>query len=316
MILRQALARRKSPAFARNLTISKSPISWQQDERPQQTIASAVERSGVGLHSGVSATVRLIPARAGEGRYFVKAGDEVKIPASIDHVEESVLCTTLRRGSAKVSTVEHLMSALEGSGIDNVPILDGSSREWVEAIEEAGICSAKDDSGDEISRFSAVVHEPLYVWKNDSFVAAFPHPKTRVTCGIDFSQVSAIGCQWFSCFPTIQHTYSQEIAPSRTFCIFEEVDGLRNAGLIQGGSVDNAIVCSISSGWINPPLRFPDEPCRHKILDLVGDLSLLAENGNQGLPVAHLVAYKAGHALHARFASMLRDIMVKLKGEV
>ncbi|GMP59338.1 hypothetical protein CsSME_00022651 [Camellia sinensis var. sinensis] len=107
------------------------------------------------------------------------------------------------------------------------------------------------------------------------------------------SLVPAIGCQWFSSNLIGSTFYAKQIAPSRTFCIYEEVERLRNAGLIKGGSEENAIVCSASKGWLNPPLRFQDEPCRHKVLDLIGDLSLFARCGSQGLPMAHIVSYKA-----------------------
>uniref|UniRef100_A0A1D1XG26 UDP-3-O-acyl-N-acetylglucosamine deacetylase n=2 Tax=Anthurium amnicola TaxID=1678845 RepID=A0A1D1XG26_9ARAE len=263
---------------------------------------------------------------AGEGRYFSPGPGRPRIPATVDHVVESPLCTTLRRGAARVLTVEHLLSALEASGVDNarleidggdeVPILDGSAREWVEAIEEAGLCAAKDHNGNEIAKLATLIHEPMYVWRDDSFVAAFPQRKTKITYGISFPQVPAIGCRWFSCFPMDDLVYAEEIGPSRTFCIYEEIESLRNAGLIRGGSIENAIVCSGTTGWQNPPLRFHDEPCRHKILDLIGDISLLSENGNQGLPIGHLIAYKAGHALHAKFARHLKDLMMKLEPEM
>lgn len=122
-------------------------------------------------------------------------------------------------------------------------------------------------------------------------------------CRIEVSggdEVPAIECQWVSTFLD-DNIYSSKIAPARTFCIFEEVEKMRAAGLIKGGSLENAMVCSISGGWLNPPLRFEDEPCRHKILDLIGDFSLFAQNGNQGFPIAHIIAYKAGHALHTDF---------------
>ncbi|KAK3222132.1 hypothetical protein Dsin_009157 [Dipteronia sinensis] len=100
-------------------------------------------------------------------------------------------------------------------------------------------------------------------------------------------------------------SYEIHIASSRTFGIYEEVESMRNLGLIKGGSLENAIVCSASEGWLNPPLRFHDEPCRHKVLDLVGDLSLFACSGSQGVPVAHIVAFKGSHALHADFVRCL-----------
>lgn len=168
------------------------------------------------------------------------------------------------------------------------------------AIRGAGQCAAKDSSGQKLEKLAPEIHEPVYLQKSDCFIAALPSSRIRITYGIDFPKVPGIGCQRFATVLDA-NVYSSKIAPARTFCIFEEVEKLRSAGLIRGGSLENATVCSISGGWLNPPLRFEDEPCRHKILDLIGDFSLLAQNGNQGFPLAHVVAYKAGHALHTDF---------------
>jgi len=179
-------------------------------------------------------------------------------------------------------------------------LLDGSAQEWVEAIQSAGLCAAQDTSGRNLEKLAPQINEPVYLQRDDCFIAAFPSSQIRISYGIDFPKVPAIECQWFSTYldPNI---YSSKIAPARTFCIFEEIEKMRGAGLIKGGSLENAMVCSMSGGWLNPPVRFEDEPCRHKILDLIGDFSLLAQNGNQGFPIAHIVAYKAGHALHTHF---------------
>ncbi|KAK1314739.1 putative UDP-3-O-[3-hydroxymyristoyl] N-acetylglucosamine deacetylase 1 [Acorus calamus] len=253
---------------------------------------------------------------AGEGRYFVTRDGE--IPASIEFVEESALCTTVSRDGATVRTVEHLLSALEATGVDNcrihidggdeVPLLDGSARQWVEAIEQVGLCVAKDGNGNTMDKLAPVLHKPVHVWKGDAFIAASPSSRVRVTYEIDFPKVPAIGCQRFSCSPMDENVYAKEISPSRTFCIFEEVGKLFKAGIIQGGSAADASVCSASLGWLNPPLHFADEPCRHKVLDLIGDLSLFAQNGHQGLPIAHIHAHKAGHALHGEFVHCLSEL--------
>ncbi|KAH9622719.1 hypothetical protein KSS87_007860, partial [Heliosperma pusillum] len=220
---------------------------------------------------------------------------------------ESPLCTQLSKDGFTIRTVEHLLSALEASGVDNcrihvdtdnrndcefeVPILDGSAREWVEAIDEAGLDDALDENGKSSKKMAPFLDGPVCVKRNDSFLAAFPSPKLLITYGINFSEVPSIGCQWFSCTPD-KSFYGTDIASSRTFCVYEEVERMREMGLIKGGSMENAIVCSASEGWLNPPLRFDDEPCRHKVLDLIGDLSLFAKSGSQGVPVAHIVAYK------------------------
>nr|AAN52736.1 Hypothetical protein [Oryza sativa Japonica Group] len=286
-------------------SVSRAAFSWKPTGLPQQTLAAAVSRSGVGLHSGAKTTATLLPARAGEGRYFVVEGEETRVAAEVANAEaHSPLCTALRRGGARVRTVEHLLSAMEALGVDNcrveIPLLDGSAQEWVMAIRGAGQCAAKDSSGQKLEKLAPEIHEPVYLQKSDCFIAALPSSRIRITYGIDFPKVPGIGCQRFATVLDA-NVYSSKIAPARTFCIFEEVEKLRSAGLIRGGSLENATVCSISGGWLNPPLRFEDEPCRHKILDLIGDFSLLAQNGNQGFPLAHVVAYKAGHALHTDF---------------
>jgi UDP-3-O-[3-hydroxymyristoyl] N-acetylglucosamine deacetylase len=135
------------------------------------------------------------------------------------------------------------------------------------------------------------------VYQGDAFVAALPAPTTRFTYGIDFD-LPAIGNQWHSWTPG-QESFADAIAPARTFGLAHQIDQLRQAGLIKGGSLENALVCG-DQGWLNPPLRFSNEPVRHKLLDLVGDLSLL---GN--FPVAHFLAYKASHNLHIQLAKEL-----------
>lgn len=263
--------------------------------------------------------MKLWPELAGKGRYFDFRSN--LIPASVDFAEESPLCTTLHKDGFRIRTVEHLLSALEAAGVDNcriemqnsdpkvceveVPIFDGSASEWVKAIEQVGLKVATDQCGNSCEKMAPYVNEPVHAWRKDSFVAAFPSQKVHITYGIDFPQVHAIGCQWFSSAPLDNYFYSEQIASSRTFCVYEQVEQMRNSGLIKGGSLDNAIVCSASKGWLNPPLHFPDEPCRHKVLDLIGDLSLFAQFGSQGLPVAHIVAYKGGHALHTDMVRQL-----------
>ncbi|KAL7149544.1 hypothetical protein ABFS83_05G048300 [Erythranthe nasuta] len=297
-----------------------SVISWKTTGKLQQTVANCIERTGPGLHSGVTSTVKILPAAGRVGRYFIFRSNV--IPASIDNaVKESPLCTTLSKGGYSVRTVEHLLSALEAFGVDNcrieiqssgdcdssveVPIFDGSAREWAEAIGQAGLKVAVDSVGQSCEKLAPHLDEPVHVLKNDSFVAAFPYSSVNITYGIDYPQAPAIGRQWFSSTLLDESFYLEAIASSRTFCIYEEVEHLRSLGLIKGGSTDTAIVCSTSKGWLNPPLRYDDEPCRHKVLDLIGDFSLLAQEGNQGLLVAHIVAYKGGHSLHTEFVRRL-----------
>ncbi len=277
----------------------------------QHTLAAEISQSGVGLHSGASTHIRLLPAAVGQGRYFVRVDlpNIPTIPARVEAVSQTVLSTQLGKGEACVRTVEHLLAALAGMGVDNarieidgpeVPLLDGSAQVWVDAIAQVGLVSQS------MPRVVPQLVEPIWVYQDDAFAAALPAPETRFTYGIDFD-LPAIGNQWHSWSQVVgedskpSSTFREEIAPARTFGLAHQIDQLRQQGLIKGGSLDNALVCG-SQGWLNPPLRFANEPVRHKILDLVGDLSLLGS-----FPNAHFFAYKASHSLHVQLAQRILD---------
>jgi len=280
--------------------------------KAQQTLASAVERSGIGLHSGESVRLRLLPAEAGAGRYFVRVDlpEAHQIPARLEAVRQTRLSTELCVGRAAVRTVEHLLAALAALGIDNarieidgseVPLLDGSAQGWVEAIQEAGTQAQAQQ------RPVRTLTQPICLQAGDAFVTALPAAELRFTYGIDF-ELMAIGNQWQSWSPaelslaaTGAESFAAAIAPARTFGLMYQIEALRQQGLIRGGSLENALVCD-QSGWLNPPLRFSNEPVRHKLLDLVGDLSLL---GN--FPLAHFLAYKASHELHVQLARQIEQ---------
>jgi UDP-3-O-[3-hydroxymyristoyl] N-acetylglucosamine deacetylase len=273
----------------------------------QQTIARPFTLSGIGLHSGEQVTVTVSPAPINAGRFFIY-GDQ-KIPADTSVVKASQLSTELRLNNIGVRTVEHLLSALFGMGVHNaciqldrseLPILDGSALPWVEKIIEVGIETQLE--GDRL----IPLLEAVTVSNGDSFVTAVPADSLRFTYGIEYP-TKAIAEQWFSWAPEIDNfsqKFAAEIAPARTFTLAAFIDQARSAGLIKGGSLDNALVCD-QERWINPPLRFENEPCRHKLLDLIGDLSLLG-----CLPKAHILAYKASHKLHAEFAIALASKQV------
>lgn len=273
----------------------------------RSSLKKAFELSGVGLHLGQQTTVRVMPANPGAGRYFVRVDlpGMPQIPAHIDALGQTTLSTELQAGEAKVRTVEHLLAALISCGIDDarieidqpeVPLLDGSAVDWCQAIAQVGTIA--DDSPPYSG--SITPSEPIWIREQDSFIAALPASETRLTYGIDFPY-QAIGNQWHS-WQADSESFTQEIAPARTFGFAEQIEQLRQAGLIQGGNLSNALVCS-DQGWLNPPLRFTNEPARHKLLDLVGDLSLLGQ-----LPTAHIIAYKASHKLHTQLAIKLAAI--------
>ncbi|MGB3403832.1 MAG: UDP-3-O-acyl-N-acetylglucosamine deacetylase [Microcoleaceae cyanobacterium] len=270
----------------------------------QQTLTQPITKSGIGLHSGKTTTVKLLPANSGEGRYFIRQDlpNSPPIPAN----DKSILSTTLStelghpQTNNTIRTVEHLLAALTAAGVDNVrieidgpeiPLLDGSAKPWIDAITVAGLISTTPPET------LQHIETEIIVRHQDSFVAAIPSSELRFTYGIDFA-VAAIGRQWYSWSPQ-QESFAEHIAPARTFTLEHQIKQLQQAGLIKGGSLDNALVCG-DNGWLNPPLRFANEPVRHKIIDLVGDLSLLGQ-----IPIAHYFAYKAGHHLHTQLVKQI-----------
>jgi UDP-3-O-[3-hydroxymyristoyl] N-acetylglucosamine deacetylase len=271
------------------------------------TLKSDFELSGIGLHGGDRTRVRVLPAAVGEGRYFVRTdlpGAPV-IPAKIEAVCQTALSTELvGAAGSKIRTVEHLLAALAGMGADNarievdgpeVPLLDGSALLWVESIARVSLVPQTPLH----PAPNPAVENPVWVRRGDAFAAALPSEELRFSYGIDFAE-PAIGNQWYSWSPEVE-SFASAIAPARTFGLARQIDQLRQAGLIKGGTLDNALVCD-RSGWLNPPLRFDNEPVRHKILDLAGDLSLLGT-----WPRAHYLAYKASHNLHVELAKALNS---------
>jgi UDP-3-O-[3-hydroxymyristoyl] N-acetylglucosamine deacetylase len=265
----------------------------------RQTLASAVTIDGVGLHSGRPVRMRLVPAPAGTGIVFVRedAGG-VEIPATLDHAGPSFYATVIREGEQTVSTIEHLMAALYALLVDDlrveldgpeVPILDGSSKPFVDLILRTGRVEL------DARRDYMTLVRPIAVTLEDKRIAAYPCREYRVTYAIEFDH-PVLGYQEPSASLWGEAAFAQKLAPARTFTFESEVEALRRNGLALGGSLDNAVVLG-EQGALNPDLRFPDEFVRHKMLDLTGDLSLL------GHPLrAHIVAYRAGHDLHARLA--------------
>ncbi|MEH2090153.1 UDP-3-O-acyl-N-acetylglucosamine deacetylase [Nostoc sp.] len=283
----------------------------------QHTLAAQITQIGVGLHSGVNTQVRILPAEAGSGRYFVRVDlpDLPIIPAQVAAVSHTVLSTQLGKGEVYVRTVEHLLAALSSMGVDNarieidgseVPLLDGSASVWTANIAQVGLVSQPVNN-----QVPLAITEPIWVYQGDAFVCALPAPETRFSYGIDFD-LPAIGNQWHSWLLTAElenasASFATEIAPARTFGLLHQIEHLQKTGLIKGGSLDNALVCG-PEGWLNPPLRFANEPVRHKILDLVGDLSLLGT-----FPRAHFLAYKASHNLHIQLAQKILDFGLRLR---
>ena len=269
----------------------------------EQTIASPLEFTGIGLHSGAPVTMKLLPAPAGSGIVFRRTDlDNFEIPAIGRNVAKVSYATSLMRQGVLISTTEHLLSALIGMGIDNIiveldnlelPILDGSALPYVEAFFEVGIRAQRR------RRESIRVLQPVEVREGNKFIGVYPGSGYRIQYTIDFP--APIGQQKAS-IDLAAETYGTFIAPARTFGYKADEKKLRDMGLIRGASSENAIVLT-TGGPENGPLRFGDEYVRHKVLDLIGDLALAGRRIE-----GHVVAERAGHAMHtALVARLLKD---------
>jgi len=268
----------------------------------QTTLAAPVEAKGIGLHTAVPVHVRLLPAPPDTGYVFQRADlGGFEIPATVESVAHCSYATTLMRTGVMLSTVEHLLSALRGCGVDNayvevdnleVPIMDGSSEAFAEMIESAGLVEQP------LARRALLVREKVAAtWGNRS-ITIEPADSYEIDCLIDFPH-PLIGVQHRT-IKLDNGSFARDIASARTFGFIEEVEALRRANLIRGGSLDNAIVLT-QHGMLNETgLRFPDEFVRHKILDIIGDLALL------GMTILGRVkAERSGHLLHAAMMSSL-----------
>jgi UDP-3-O-[3-hydroxymyristoyl] N-acetylglucosamine deacetylase len=262
----------------------------------QRTLKDSIRTSGIGLHSGEKVYMTLRPAPVNSGIVFRRLDlpEPVDVPADALGVTETTLGTTLERNSARVGTVEHLMSALAGLGIDNayvdltaaeVPIMDGSAAPFAYLIRTAGI------RVQDAPKSFVVIRKPVTVVDGEKEATLQPARCFKVSCTIDFKH-PLISDQTFE-LDFSDRSFSREIARARTFGFLRDVEMLKRMGLAKGGSLDNAIVVDEFS-ILNPDgLRFPDEFVRHKILDAIGDVALF------GHPViGHLKVHKSGHALN------------------
>ena len=269
----------------------------------QHTIGKKATLAGISLHTGENVVLSIHPAPAGFGRKFKRLDlpDEPTIDARIENVKTVERSTTIAEGNVKVHTVEHVLSALAGLGVDNVliemdanepPIGDGSAQLYIDLIKEAGIVAQA------APRAVFEVNETVHLeTKTGSILIIVPDDKFRISC----TQVGPDGR--FTQFFTTEVTpeiYEQEIASARTFVFYEDVKPLMDKGLIKGGSLDNALVVRGESVMGKEPLRFTNEFARHKVLDIIGDLALLG-HGIKG----HVIAVKPGHGPNTELARTL-----------
>ena len=267
----------------------------------QHTLGAAVDFSGVGLHSGAPAHVRVEPQPAGSGLSFSLSDGDVVFPAHAEYVVDTQRATVLGIGDITVSTVEHLLSALFAVGIDNaridvtgpeIPILDGSSATFAAAFTRAGI------HRQDAPRAVFTLERPYVFTEGDAMLVVAPADAFRLRFAVEFAP--PIGAQYFDT-SLEPGAYAREIAPARTFGYLHEVEALRAAGLARGGSLDNALVFA-PDGPLTP-LRWPNEVVRHKVLDLIGDFALLG-----AWPQCDILTVKSGHRLHARATAQLRNV--------
>jgi len=265
----------------------------------QQTLAKPASFSGIGLHSGNKVEMTLLPAPPNSGITFrrVDLDSRAEIPAQVGNVAETDRSTTISKGNTKVQTVEHVLAALYGFGITNAvvelnasepPVADGSARQFCKMIHASGI-EAQAERVEPIT-----VTDPIEYTHNGTVISAFPHDGFKVTC--TSSDKGGRFTQFFSVELTPE-SWESEIAQARTFCFYEEIEYLIKNGLIRGGSLENAIVIRDDAVLTTEPMRYREEFVRHKILDIIGDLSLV------GSPVhGHVVAVKPGHAANCGLA--------------
>jgi UDP-3-O-[3-hydroxymyristoyl] N-acetylglucosamine deacetylase len=270
--------------------------------RFETTVQRPAEAKGVGLHSGVPVRIRITPAPVSTGIVFQRTDlDNFQIPASWRHVARVSYATSLMRQGVLISTTEHLLSVLYSMGIDNaiieidnleVPILDGSGLPFVQLIQEAGIRQYRR------KRRYLRIRRPISVEDKGKRISILPAESFRLTCDTDYP--APVGRQSLELEVTPER-YASQLAFARTFGWEQDLNQMRNMGLIRGASLENA-VCFTQAGVLNPEgLRAADECCRHKALDLIGDLALL------GRPLlGHVIAERAGHAMHA---ALVKSIM-------
>jgi UDP-3-O-[3-hydroxymyristoyl] N-acetylglucosamine deacetylase len=269
----------------------------------EQTVRAPVECKGIGLHSGEPVTLRILPAPAGTGIVFRRVDlDGFEIEAVGRNVARVSYATSLQKKGVLISTTEHLLSAFIGIGLDNaivelnnleLPILDGSAKPFIDMVLGAGLKKQRKKRS-----YLRILRE-IEVREGNKFIAAYPAPGYTVAYKINFA--APIGEQSFE-IDLSQDLYRKEVAAARTFGFLSEEKALKNMGLIRGASEENVIVLT-ATGVKNGPLRFPDEFVRHKVLDLIGDLALLGKQ-----VVGHIVADRAGHAMHTALVSrLLRD---------
>jgi UDP-3-O-[3-hydroxymyristoyl] N-acetylglucosamine deacetylase/3-hydroxyacyl-[acyl-carrier-protein] dehydratase len=272
----------------------------------QRTIKTQVCLTGVGVHTGNKTRLVFTPAPPDTGVKFVRTDlpGSPEVPALARNVSDVRRGTTIACGGAEVHTVEHVLAAIRGCGLDNVvveldanepPVGDGSAFAYVRMIRSAGM------EEQAVPRRELVLKEPVWVAKDNAAIAVIPAPQFRISYTMDFKHPT-LPAQFVS-FLLTEETFEREIAPGRTFCFYHEIEYLVAQGLIKGGSLENAVVIGDGVIYSKERLRFPDEFARHKVLDIIGDLCLVGKYLR-----AHVIAMRSGHELNVEVARRLSAI--------
>ncbi|WP_447978052.1 UDP-3-O-acyl-N-acetylglucosamine deacetylase [Candidatus Nitrospira bockiana] len=271
--------------------------------RQQHTIARSLTCSGVGLHTGVPVSLKLVPAAPNTGIIFIASTGkkQVALRANVANLVPAELCTTISSEGVVVKTVEHILAALAGLGVDNVvieldagevPVMDGSAQPFVNLIQAAGVVPQG------VPQAFIKITQPIQVIEGHKRIVVEPSPTCRITYSIEYDH-PLIQRQTYV-YDSSPARFQDAVAGARTFGFMKEVKQLWARGLGKGGSLDNTVVLSENGVLNESGLRFHDEFVRHKVLDLIGDLAFL------GLPVVgHVIADRAGHALHTKLVAAI-----------
>lgn len=275
------------------------------EKKKQRTLKKEAHFSGIGIHTGRLVSISFVPAPVGTGIVFkrVDLKEQPIIPATADYVTETSRSTSIGFENVRIHTVEHVLAAVYANEIHNLiievtniepPVGNGSSDIFVEMIENAGIVEQNAD--EEVLS----IDEPIFFSEKEIHLVALPHDGFKISYTVNYPETPAIRSQYQS-FTITSSTFKDEIASCRTFALYEEVSMLMDKGLIKGGSLDNAVIVKDEAIFSKGGLFFPDEMVRHKILDLIGDLTLVGSRLN-----AHIIAIRSGHAANVSLAKKIR----------
>lgn len=273
-------------------------------KRKQRTLNREVSYSGIGIHTGKEVSLRLCPAPEHTGIVFqrIDLPGRPIVPASVEYVQDTSRSTTLGIGDVRIHTVEHILAAVHAFGIDNLciqiteaepPIGDGSSAVFVEIIENAGIREQAAETS------IASLKKPIHISHGGTHLIALPSDEYRISYTLHYPSTPVIRSQYLS-IEINEENFKKEISVCRTFALYDEIKVLMERGLIRGGSLENAVVIKDDVIFSKEGLRFSDEMVRHKILDLIGDLSLVGLHF-----VAHIIAIRSGHATNVALGKEL-----------